>query len=597
MRTYLKENYLLLAFFLVLALLVTYPTIWHPFTAVPGDSRSDVWDHLWGYWRTEKAFFVEHQFPYEERHMNHPEGGVLFHVDLLNSFFMLPLRAIFGMTGAYNLLVWGHLVISGMGMYHLSRRFTTHRLPAVFAGVAFAFSPYMLALTLTSGVANRLNITWIPLFFLFYLKLIEEDNNVKNTLYASLMFLFATAGCWLYGLYVFMICALLSIFVLLSPLRKVKPQDLLHHYRDLVLKKMLPLLIGCGLAGIPIGLTASRSISSESSGIYQREHQMFWDGSSELQVMNHFGLYNFFTPNKQGLVVSNTFDMLFQTTYLGFALLFLGALSLLSRKRYSAFFFPCAIIFFTLALGPEIRLFRGSQDTFNSPVFLFFAQVVPYMTAHEVPWEFILPGIFCAGVASAMGIDWLISNIRSTQWKIIGGCELILVLVLENFLISPASVPVTTTTTEVPAFYYELADNTEEFAVFDFPTTRPNSTLLPTEYFYYQTIHKKPIPYAVQMSWLNTHQFWIALTKRQQGTGLGTTVMEQFGGCLPGASFGCGTTERIRDELAEDNFRYFVVHLRLIRTEEVEDYLKLFTTMFGEPYYRDSEVLVFQIQQ
>ena len=54
-----RKTLAVLGFYFLVAVYVTYPTILYPFHLVPGEPRSDIWDHLWGYWRTEKAFFSD----------------------------------------------------------------------------------------------------------------------------------------------------------------------------------------------------------------------------------------------------------------------------------------------------------------------------------------------------------------------------------------------------------------------------------------------------------------------------------------------------------------------------------------------------------
>lgn len=589
-----KQTYLVLLFFLVLAWVVTYPTILYPLYMVPGDFRSDVWDHLWGYWRTERSLFTDHQFPYAESHMNYPKGGVLYHVDLLNSFFMLPLRAIFGMTAAYNILVWGHLVGAAFAMYLLAKRFVAHTLPAIFAGVSFAFSPFMLSLTLGSGVANRLNIVWIPLFFLFYCKLLDNENkSIFNILLAATMFFFSLIGCWLYGQYVFMLCVFFSVFLLLRPLFSKPEETRRTHYIALIFKKMFPLAIACALAGVPIGWLASQSVSEDASSIYQREHHMFWDGTQPLEDMSTFGLVDFFVPNERALLITNTFDMLFQTTYLGYVMLVFGFASLVSKRKYSFFFFPTALVFAGLALGPYIMWYRGGE-LIPSPIYRTLARIIPYMTTHESPWEFVLPVFFCASVAAAMGIDWFLSLVQRSQIRERIGIACIALLIVENFIFSPSQVPVRTTQTKIPQYYYEIAKQTDDFAIFDFPTRRPFTMLLPTEYFYFQTVHHKPIPYAVQNSWLDTHQFWVELTRRQQ-RGSTMSVMDEFGICRAGMAFGCGTADKIRKQLARDNFRYFILHTNLILEQEQQDYREFFDSMFGTAEYTAEDLVVYRI--
>ena len=154
--------------FLGLCVAITFPVLQNPVEFVIGDYRSDIWDHLWGHYRTEASLREKGELPLYETKINFPYGGVLYHVDLLNSLLVLPFRFFIGATLSYNLLVYAHLVFSGIATTLLALRFVKSRISAVCAGLLFTFAPHMLTFTLASGVANRLNIGWIPLFFLCF---------------------------------------------------------------------------------------------------------------------------------------------------------------------------------------------------------------------------------------------------------------------------------------------------------------------------------------------------------------------------------------------------------------------------------------------
>ena len=68
----------------------------------------------------------------------------------------------------------------------------------VLGGFCLLLPPYVLSLTLASGVANRLNIVWLPLFALSYFNLVETGS-LKHAVYAALMFC-ATLGCYVWAL-------------------------------------------------------------------------------------------------------------------------------------------------------------------------------------------------------------------------------------------------------------------------------------------------------------------------------------------------------------------------------------------------------------
>ena len=66
------------------------------------------------------------------------------------------------MVLGYNLLICLQMRLLVLRCMHLPRRFVYSYLGGLAAFV-FVFNPQMLTFTLASGVANRLNLLWIPL--------------------------------------------------------------------------------------------------------------------------------------------------------------------------------------------------------------------------------------------------------------------------------------------------------------------------------------------------------------------------------------------------------------------------------------------------
>ena len=91
---------------------------------VVGGQHTDIWSHLWGYWRTERDVLSKGIIPYEEPFLNYPYGGRLYHVDLLNSFYMLPLTGLFGRIAGYNILVLLHIITAGVATFALLYHYT-----------------------------------------------------------------------------------------------------------------------------------------------------------------------------------------------------------------------------------------------------------------------------------------------------------------------------------------------------------------------------------------------------------------------------------------------------------------------------------------
>ena len=55
-----------LFFFMIVTFSIAPDAFLDPFDVVIGDSRSDIWDHLWGHYRTEKSLLTYGKFPFYE---------------------------------------------------------------------------------------------------------------------------------------------------------------------------------------------------------------------------------------------------------------------------------------------------------------------------------------------------------------------------------------------------------------------------------------------------------------------------------------------------------------------------------------------------
>jgi len=578
------------ALYLALALAVTWPLLLVAGSHVTGGAQSDVWAHLWGFWRTEKALFVEHALPYQEGHLNHPYGGSLYHVDLLNSLFMLPLSALFGRALGYNLLLWGQLVAGGLAMFLLARRFVQRAAPAFLAGVGFAFCSYLLSFPLASGVSERLNIVWIPLFFLAFVRILDRARP-RWFLLAGLSFLLATLGCWKFGLFLYMLSCAFSLYLLLRLplarwLSKEPPRRTLGRaLAELVGLKLLPLALVCALAAAPLALLAAGSVQSEGA-ILPRISTILWDGQASvgaeagqlLHETNLFTVWDFFSPSTASLRVTHHHDLLYQGIYLGLGLALLAAVSLVSRVRWARFFFPAALLFAVLSQGPWIVFGEGGAQH-ASWLYFAVARAVPFFTAMHAPWEYSLLTAFCLSLGAALGLDLLLARLQRPRLRSSVGWSVAVLVSAELLLVNPAPVPVPLAEVRIPSFYQQLAREQGEFAVFDFPPQRADTGLVPETYFLYQTVHKRPIPYGINECWLTKDAFWNQLVRLAPGQPLPRADQE----------------EHALEFLAEHSFRYFVLHKENVRAPALQGYLAYFGRIFGQAVHEDEQLVAYRV--
>ena len=565
--------YIFVIFWVCTMMLCPQATL-NPTQTIVGDAQSDLWDHLWGYWRTEKSIIWFGEYPLEENYINHPKGGTLYHVDFLNSLIMLPIRTIFGMVLGYNILICLQLSSAGVAMYALTRRFVRAPLGGFLAAFAFVFNPQMLTFTLASGVANRLNLVWIPLFFIAIDMWVRAHRKV-GVLLAPLFCFLAAIGCWHYAYYIFMLTLVLSVSTLVSS--STKPQKLWFW-----VKKWLPIAILCAIVLLPVSLLASASISSEdSTQMVQRDHSMFWDGVSELSLLNDFALIDYVQIFHSGPMKSANFDLLYETPYVGWGLILLAPLAIFSRKKLVWVLLMGAMYFLILSLGTDIVFLHGSEKI-PSLVFSLSARFIPFMTAQEVPWEYIIPANFCLSVALAFCVDSILQGVSRVQkWSI--GIQFFAIFALELIFVAPVLLPIPSTVVSHSSLYEQFRQDPRPFAVFDFPSRRDKSNLLPTEFFFYQSLHYRPIPYAIMDAWIDKNEFWGELTRIQQSGGMRSFV------------FSSGEKQQAKRVLKKYEYKYFLLHKKLMNEYSTPLFLSLFSDMFGEPVFEDEFLWAFEV--
>jgi hypothetical protein len=575
-------------FFLTLSFLLTYPVLLEPTQMLIGDPLSDIWAHLWGNWRTEREVLQNFRIPYEESYINYPFGGTLYHVDLLNSLVSIPLRYLFGAILSQNIVIWSQLTLGAYATFLLGQRLNFSLFTSYIIGLNYAFCPFILTLGLASGVTERLNIMWIPLYVICFLNIMEE----KKWLWvvgACLCYAFATLGCWHYGLFIFLWTIPWSFAAVFSTNLSEFKRKLYH----IALMRLLPLAILCAFFSFPLSFKASESVASDSS-IVTKEFSIFWDGISRIDMTNLSASTDFIFPYTSGLWITKRYDLLYQSMYVGIFAIFFAGLSVVQRKRYALMFLCSALFFFVMSLGPEIRLYTDAP-LFSSRLFYTIALYVPFIEAMQVPFEYCFMGTFCLSVAVGFGIEYSI-QICSSQWVKLIKMEIFGIFVLSLFWIAPVVAPIPSSKVHIPSFYQEISQQSGG-AVFDVPLRRAYEDLFPAEYFFYQTIHKRPIPHAIDHSWLDEDPFWIYLLEHQQSTST-TLLTNVFEGCWEGMPGGCHVLWKTQNTLKKRGYEYVVLHKNLIPKERLKDTVDLFDRIFQQAKLREKQNLrIYQIAQ
>ena len=579
----MKKAYGLIGFlYLLIACYVLWPIPNYMNEMVIGGPNTDIWSHLWGYWRTERDVLGEGVFPYEEPLLNYPYGGRLYHVDLLNSLYMIPLTQLFGRISGYNLLIFLHIIIAGIGMSGLLYRYCKNWFLSFICSILFVFSSFVLTFPLSSGVSERLHIEIFPCYLWVLLNIHEAQTPYRilgMSLLGAILFALAATGCWHYGLFIFLITAFFGIWHLSIQL-KIGPLGILKYSG-----RYLPLALFCAGIALPISQKASGSSQvGERGSFVQRQHELFWDGRRALDVQTQFSIEDLYIGGQQSLHISSYFDQLYTSTYLGIGVIFLSIIGLFIKKaRFSS---VMTLLFIILCLGPKIY-WNSSEYVTYSWFYHVLTMCTPYMSGLDEPFEFIVIASFFSSISVTIVLHYLWNKSKALS------SILSLLLIGSHFYWNPAPFPIKMSTVPQHSFYEQQAKATHQYSILDFPPKRKGTALFPGEYFYFQSIHKKPIPHAVDAGWLREDSLWMDLSDALQGHGSSPIFDELLGPCKRGATRGCGYVKRVKKSLLKMKIGYVVVHRKSMQVDKLPLFEELFTEMFGDATYKDEDLIIY----
>lgn len=154
-------------FFLLLALVFTYPLV-HTFTeAIVGGTQGDgiyfVWLVRWyqGFFSGENAHIFFNPL------MNYPQGWNLSTTDTSLAALLpsIPFSMLLGPVAGFNIGMWLSFVFSGLAMYAWVFKHTRAHAASLVAGTIYAFYPNRIA-HYDAGHLNLSATAWFPLYFM-----------------------------------------------------------------------------------------------------------------------------------------------------------------------------------------------------------------------------------------------------------------------------------------------------------------------------------------------------------------------------------------------------------------------------------------------
>jgi len=562
-----KSFFTLLSIHIFWGLWLFKDTIANPFNRTVGHPDSDLYPHLWGYWRWIRKWntggFSE-TWNNSEPFLNAPFTGELYHVDWLNGLivwmgthvglpFLLSVNAMI-------LLQW---TLMGVGAIALCKHLKLTFWSTLFVVLSLNSTPFIERFALHSAVFERLNLGWLLLYLTCLLNVIEH----KQWRYCSMgivCFGFTVLGSWHYAMF----AILASVWIAMW-----------HIVQDRSLWKLfLGLAGGCAMIAYPLSKRAQSSLDTDS--IIEHKAQRFWDWNTRLEVLNDFQWMDLFTPT---IKESFGFDVLEESIFIGI-LIPIGWLLFLGVKRFrtlhTSLWFGMSTYFTIISLGPEIVLWNGF--TVYSPIYYGTAGLVPYFSTMEVPWEYSWMALLTGSILCATMID------QFGKYT-----PILSMILLGQYSICFSESIASTAPLTVEANILNRLQNSNR-GILNFPTHNhvlENKQSPHHEYLWMQTLHNRPMAYGIQQSWLHQSEFWRNMNESIEYAATWRDIRQR---CKIQS---CQNHRHLIDKLQKQHFDHFILHLNFIPTDSQRGQINLWTEIFGKPIAQSSTHVVYEISK
>ena len=566
-----KRSFLsLLGVHITLGLFALRSILLNPFQTVVGQESSDLYPHLWGYWRwirkMDQGGWTE-TWNNAEPYLNVPNSGVLYHVDWLNGMLVwMGTKVGLPFLLSVNAMIFFQWILLGLGIILLCRHVGLKYWSILFVVCALDTSPFVERFILHSAVFERLNLGWLLLYHTCLLGTIQKRSPVY-ILAGIATFGLTVLSSWHYAMF----AVISSIWIGSWQLYKDNTSW----------KALLGLAIGSSTIAYPLSKRAQSSLETDS--ILQHEVNRFWNWDSRLEVLNDFTWIDFIRPR---IAQSFGFDTLEESIFIGWFIVLGGILFLwLPRKTADEWmWWGLGIIFAILTLGPTITVWENLS--IDSPLYYLVASVIPYFSTMEVPWEYSLMVLLCGAIVCGFWID------RTTvKWRMIKPWMLPLLILAQNRIGLPSTIAHSTPVQlPKPAMEYLANSNGN---IFDFPlTNHASETGQPSphhRYLWNQRQHQHPIAYGIQQSWLQDSELWRQLNQTAPTATSWKSIRER-------CKFQeCQQFSLLRQSLVAHKFTHFIVHSDFMPPNISPKQHTLWQDVFGVPIYSDAAIQIFKV--
>lgn len=490
-----RSDLAILAIFLFITLLMTYPLVKDIANFVPGigNDNGDTFIFLWNAWWLKKAagggaelFFTDFLF--------WPNGvSLVFHTfNLFNTVLISLLSEMLGLVRAFNIVYLFSLWLSASFTYFLVKEVWKSRLAGLVAGVIFAFSPFVWAHSL--GHFNLVTIwPFAALMWLFYR--IYRLKNWKEAIGAGILLSLILYNDYQYFVYAIILSVMFIVYYQFFGEKKKFKEWYLSWI--VVVVVVLIMIFPMFWRGWSVFREFAPTALLSEVKYWSADLMSFVTPSWQHPIWGQWGL-----EINQQYFASKTESVLF----VGYGVLLLFVISVIifligKKKTDFIFWFGVALIFGLLSLGPILKIYGIDEFSIND---INYNIALPYLWLYKLPFWAVarVPARFFAVMILAVAViasyvvarlDRKMPNYKVGRYAVY--CLVLLVVV--EIIFEYSAWPLSLQKISIPPVYNAIKDDQQNVAILELPLwwTSGHRSMgeVKTIIQFYQTYHNKRI--------------------------------------------------------------------------------------------------------
>lgn len=569
-----------LFFYSVLAFVLTWPLGGRLGTEIPLDGGSDVWAHEWTFWWLKTALLAGRN-PYFTDLLFHPTGVDLtsHNIAWFNFALWFPLQTAFDSNTAFSLMYPLLFALNGYAMYLFAQAQLRVQTGAIIAGLVYGFWPYVLS---QAGHPNMIVLFGLPLGLLYVDRTIRYGRR-RDAVLAGVFFALLGIARWqllVPAVYV------VAIFVIgravarqnrgaTAPLGKRLTPFWGQVYRAIraqaigvfqLSKRLAPIgvVMAILMAPLLLPLVIAQAMRTTAGDLLTYEPHYASDLLSYLLPNVHLGLWSSWVERLPSAWQFHQQEI----TFLGYTVMILAAIGIYGYRRKALLWLAIALLFLCLALGPTITIGQQPWPALPTPYRLVEDWFITHLMRRPDRFNIFLGLPFA--MLAAMGTTVLQRRL-AVKWFAPLALVIALAIVAEY-----SQAPYPLTTTAVPAWYQQLAQEPGDFAILGIPI---GPYYADKYYMHYQIQHGKPI--------VGGH------VSRRPPEALAYMEASPFLDDMLYRRIMDPTVEAVSHELrylAAANVRYVVLNKHFSTAEQIEAWK---AWLLVQPRYEDESVVVY----